>query len=451
MDSYLRTVPRVGIAALNPDASPVGVLAHSREVGFRSRRIHPAPGVGAACPFAFIDSGRWAAGVCFPESETVLGMFRTSSVRGPMNMNPSDFRHGLGGWHGAIVWAWLLAGSLGGQEPTGGPPKRELGPGPWDNDVLVHRIDAGGAREKLATFDRAGVASVARMADGRLLAAFQYFPKDEPRRFDRVAVRFSGDDGRNWSPAETILIGGFPAGMTRPFDPTLVPLLDGRIRLYFTSNTSRDFRRSPPMIHSAVTTNGVDYVFEPGVRFSVEGRIVIDCAVALHEGVFHLVVPDNGPVDEFSQGPRSGSPPGGTGGYHAISTDGLEFERVADLRLDSPRNRWLGCLVSDAGRLLFFGTGPGPWPIASPDGASWKPAKEAVRFPGADPGAVRLKDGSWLVVATGAPQGRGDFRGGRRGGPEPGKPKDREDGPRAPSQGRPRGAEHGDDTATTGR
>ena len=43
-DSYLRTVPRVGIAALNPDASPVGVLAHSREVGFRSRRIHPAQG-----------------------------------------------------------------------------------------------------------------------------------------------------------------------------------------------------------------------------------------------------------------------------------------------------------------------------------------------------------------------------------------------------------------------
>jgi hypothetical protein len=381
----------------------------------------------------------------------VPGNLRATSFRVPLNMNLSDIRSGLRRWRGATVGACLLAGSLCGQEPPGGPPKRELGPGPWDNDVLVYRVDAGGARERLATFDRAGVASVARMADGRLLAAFQYFPGDDPRRFDRVAVRFSGDEGRNWSPAETILIAGFPAGMTRPFDPTLVPLPDGRIRLYFTSNTSRDFRRSPPVIHSAVTTNGVDYVFEPGVRFSVEGRIVIDCAVARHQGVFHLVVPDNGPVDEFSQGPGPGSPPGGTGGYHAVSTDGLRFERLTDLRLDSSRNRWLGSLVSDAGRLLFFGTGPGPWPIASADGTSWRPPKETVRFPGADPGAVRLKDGSWLVVATGAPQGRGDFRGGRRGGPEPEKPKDREDGPRAPTQGRPRGAEHGDDTATTGR
>ncbi len=379
------------------------------------------------------------------------GILRATSFRVPLNMNPSDIRSGLRRWRGATIGVWLLAGSLCGQEPPGGPPKRELGPGPWDNDVLVHRIDAGGAREKLATFARAGVASVARMADGRLLAAFQHFPKDEPRRFDRVAVRFSGDDGRNWSPAETILIAGFPAGMTRPFDPTLVPLPDGRIRLYFTSNTSRDFRRSPPMIHSAVTTNGVDYVFEPGVRFSVEGRIVIDCAVALHEGVFHLVVPDNGSVDEFPQGPGAGPPPNSRGGYHAVSTDGLKFERLTDLSLDSSRNRWLGGLVSDAGRLLFFGTGPGPWPIGSADGASWRPSNETVRLPGADPGAVRLKDGAWLVVATGAPQGRGDFRGGRRGGPEPGKPKDREDGPRAPSQGYPRGAEPGDDTATTGR
>ncbi len=336
----------------------------------------------------------------------------------PWNMNhPQTFR----GWSGLLSAALLfslLTGSVCGQEPHRESPLRELGPGPWDNDVLVYRIDYAGVREKLATFESAGVASVARLADGRLLAAFQYFPKEDPRRFDRVAVRFSGDEGKNWSPPETIKIADFPAGMTRPFDPTLVPLPDGRIRLYFTSNTSRDFRRSPPAIHSAVSTNGVDYLHEPGVRFAVEGRIVIDCAVALHQGVFHLVVPDNGTVEGFPQGPGSGPPPGGGGGYHALSPDGLKFERVADLRLDSTRNRWLGGLVSDAGRLLFFGTGPGPWPMESQDGASWKSSKEAVRFPGADPGAVRLKDGSWLVIATGAPQGRGAFRGGRWGGPE---------------------------------
>ena len=35
--------------------------------------------------------------------------------------------------------------------------------GPWDNDVLVYRVAADGTAEKLATFERAGVPTVARL------------------------------------------------------------------------------------------------------------------------------------------------------------------------------------------------------------------------------------------------------------------------------------------------
>jgi hypothetical protein len=319
-----------------------------------------------------------------------------------------------------LLLATALFSPLHAQEPPPAPDRNR--PGPWDNDVLVYRVAPGGDPEKLATFERAGVPTVARLKDGRLLAAHQHFPQNDRSNFDMVAVRFSADEGRTWTAPQVIRVSGLPQGMRFPFDPTLVPLPDGRLRLYFTGNYGRTFQRSTPAIHSAISKDGVDYTYEPGVRFSVEGRVVIDCAAALHEGVFHLIVPDNGEAEEFlrppspvgGEGRDEGAgrpvrppprrePPGGNG-YHALSRDGLKFECVADVKLTSSRNRWLGNLASDAGRLVFFGSGPGPWPVTSADGKNWQPAESATRIPGADPGAVKLRDGSWLLVVTGPPR-----------------------------------------------
>jgi hypothetical protein len=270
--------------------------------------------------------------------------------------------------------------------------------------VIVYCAGADGKVEKLATFERAGVPTVAKLKDGRLMAAFQNFPKDDTRNFDRVAVRFSSDEGRTWSAPEPLVVAGMDPKLARPFDPTLVPLPDGRVRLYFTSNTSPDFRRSTPAIYSAISTDGIHFDFEPGVRFAIEDRIVIDCAVALHGGVFHLIVPDNGSAREFMRSQERREPPPGNIGYHLVSTDGLKFERVADVKLPSTRDRWLGNMQSDGTKLIFFGTGPGPWPITSKDGVAWEPASNAMHIPGADPGAVSLADGRWLLTVTGPPR-----------------------------------------------
>ncbi len=305
-----------------------------------------------------------------------------------------------------LIFALLLAISASAQLPPGSPNRRPdtNRPGPWDNDVIVYRVASGAAPEKLATFARAGVPTVARLTDGRLIAAFQNFPADDDRHFDRVAVRFSSDEGRSWSKTEAIVVEGMENGLARPFDPTLVPLPDGRVRLYFTSNRSPDFRHSTPAIYSAISTNGIHYAFEPGVRFRVEGRIVIDCAVALHDGVFHLIVPDNGTAGEFAGGQDRHEPPRAGTGYHAISDDGLIFECVTDIKLPTERDRWLGNLLSDAGKLVFFGTGPGPWPVTSEDGVNWEMAKGFPRVPGADPGVVKLRNGGWLLLATSEPR-----------------------------------------------
>lgn len=297
--------------------------------------------------------------------------------------------------------------------PTGEeePPR----PGPWDNDVVVYRVGGDGAVEKLATFERAGVPTVARMKDGRLLAAHQHFPKKDDANFDKVAVRFSSDEGRSWTEPQVIRLDGLPEGMRFPFDPTLVPLPDGRVRLYFTSLKGRRFDEDRAAIFSAISGDGVHYTFEPGVRFGIEGRPVIDCAVVLHQGVFHLYAPDSGagapPRSPDEERRRAGDRPPPGAGYHATSKDGLNFSRRPDVRIEG--FRWLGNAQSDSRAIVFFGTGgpPGPgqargggWVATSTDGQEWALNKSFPAVPGADPGAVRLKDGSWLVVVTGPPR-----------------------------------------------
>ena len=160
-------------------------------------------------------------------------------------------------WFSWVLNACLFAGfsvafTALAQPPPGRPNDNR--PKPWDNDVLVYRVATNGRSEKLATFERAGVAALARLPDGRLISAFQHFPKDDQHNFDRVAVRFSSDEGVTWTDAKPIVVDGLESGLMRPFDPTLVPLPDGRVRLYFTriavpisgAAHRRFIRRFPP-------------------------------------------------------------------------------------------------------------------------------------------------------------------------------------------------------------
>ncbi len=296
--------------------------------------------------------------------------------------------------------------------PGGSPRPSEDRPGPWDQDIWVYRVNPDGKVEPVVTFERGGVPTVARLKDGRLIAANQHFPANDPENFDKVAVRFSSDDGRTWTAPQVINVAGLPEGMRFPFDPTLVPLPDGRVRLYFTGNMGRTFQRSTPAIHSAVSADGVNYTYEPGARFAVEGRAVIDCAVVLHQGVFHLFAPDNGagqnPGQRPENEPAEDRPREGVG-YHATSPDGLNFTRVDDVSIDGSA-RWLGGAQSVDGNMVFIGTGSlnrpgrgGIWMAESADGITWKPLEGPV-LRGADPGAVKSRDGGWILVVTGEPR-----------------------------------------------
>lgn len=283
------------------------------------------------------------------------------------------------------------------------PMQQDQQNGPWNNDVLVYCATADGKTEQLGTFERAGVPTIARFSDGRLLAAFQHFPANDQRHFDRVAASFSADEGKTWTKPEPIVVEGMDEGLARPFDPTLVPLPDGRVRIYFTSNRSRDFRQSTPQIYSAISTDGIHYTFEPGVRFGIENRIVIDCAVVLHQGIFHLYAPDNGTAHEFQNNQDRHEPPSVGTAYHATSKDGLNFTRTDDVTLEAHDVRWLGNAQSDGKTITFFATGRGVSTATSTDGSSWTSSTH-YRIAGADPGAVAAQAGGWIIIATGPPR-----------------------------------------------
>ena len=313
------------------------------------------------------------------------------------------------------------------ETPTGinnPPPQRQTLPapgtaGPWDQDVNVFQVNTIGTVTKTAVFERAGVPTVTRLKDGRLIAAHQFFPANDPENFDKVAVRFSLDEGYSWTSPQVINLFGLPAGMRFPFDPTLVTLTDGKIRLYFTSLHGRQFNEDVPAIFSAISLNGIDYVFEPGTRFNIQGRPVIDCAVVLHQGVFHLFSPDNGnQMDQKTNqiGPQGMTLPYNSAGYHATSPDGLNFTRVDDVNIDSS-HRWLGNAQSDGKVITFWGTlnktSPsitvntppigGLWAANSTDGKEWQ-LIELPLIAGADPGAVVSLKNGWIVATTGPPR-----------------------------------------------
>jgi hypothetical protein len=250
------------------------------------------------------------------------------------------------------------------------------------------------------------------MKDGRLIVAHQHFPENNDSDFDKVAVRFSSDEGRTWTTSQVVRLRGLPEGMRFPFDPTLVPLPDGRVRLYFTSVKDRTFDEHKPAIYSAVSTNGVEFIVEPGVCFDIGDRPVIDCAVVLHKGVFHLFAPDNGVSGVLGSKWRIAEDRPHQGvGYHAASQDGLQFTRQPDVQIEG-RRRWLGNAQSDGTVIRFFGTGDpgrpgnigGIWVATSEDGQLWKLQEDFAIVPGADPGAVKLKGDGWLVVVTGPPR-----------------------------------------------
>lgn len=298
---------------------------------------------------------------------------------------------------------------------------------PWRRDLRSATLKGEAVTAPAFFVGSAGVPSLARF-HSTVYAAFQWFPQSDPESFDQVALSRSSDQGKSWTPPRRLVVKDLPSGFQRPYDPTIVVAGDDLLRVYFTSNPSgREGGMAGQAIYSAASKDGGEtWTFEPGERFKVPGKSgAYDCAVAKLPGkdgdVWHIITP---------------TPPGlrddvgrttGAGAYHATSKDGLTFTKAERLETEG-KGQWIGNLLVVDGELAFYGS-PGPgseggkiWRATSKDGVKWsKPV--TVDLVGADPAAVRLENGSVLLVAV-SPPGKAP----PRGEPGPGEPGEDPDG-----------------------
>lgn len=257
---------------------------------------------------------------------------------------------------------------------------------PWERPLIICSSHNGINFSVCSTFqDSSGVPSLAMDSSGRIISAFQWFPDPlNGPHWDSVAVKLSIDSGMTWTGPHPISIQNFPANFQRPFDPTVVGLPGGQIRIYFSSGPP-----GPNTIatYSASGTDGINYIFEPGIRFSQTGRNCIDPAVTIYQGIFHYTSPKGAPQD---------------GAFHAISSDGLLFSQLADVSSDTQHN-WTGNMIVDSLAIKFYGCGGSSmWFSASGNGNQWSPYQQ-INLSGGDPAVLKIPGRNNIIVYTGPP------------------------------------------------
>lgn len=239
--------------------------------------------------------------------------------------------------------------------------------------------------------DSSGVPSAVRWRGDTLACVFQWFRQPDPSpTWDRVAVKFSYDNGASWSGPEPIVVNGLPPGYQRPFDPTLTVLDGDSLRIYFSSSDGMPGMGLDSTVntYSAIGTDGIHYTFEPGARVDVSDNRVIDPAVIHFGPGWHYAAPAGAPQD---------------GAYHYLSPDGVNFSAVPMIPSDAQHN-WTGnYMVDSPTELRFYGSSMGGiWFNSSPNGGTWN-GYVSTNVQGGDPTVVKVGASSYLMVHVGAP------------------------------------------------
>lgn len=240
--------------------------------------------------------------------------------------------------------------------------------------------------------DQADVPDIITMPDGEVRVYYIIMCPEEVR--NKIVAAVSRDNGNTWV-YKKITLNGIQNLQPSQVDPTVEFTTDNKIRLYFTSGprTANPDKPEAPRTYSAISSDDYTFTLEDGVRFTVEGKEVLDPNVILIGSTWHFF---------------SGGIPGSN--YHATSTDGLNFKRTDDL---SSGNFLManGIKVDGGYRYYGFVQKPGAptyiTAVFSTDGVAWKPETwkfevdtknnlESVEVK--DNSVTRLSNGQYLMV-----------------------------------------------------
>ena len=261
---------------------------------------------------------------------------------------------------------------------------------PWTNPLMMAWSNDGITFGTPSVFqDSSGVPSAIRWRGDTLICAFQWARKPVgSSTWDKVAVKFSYDNGNTWTDPEPIVVNGLPGNFQRPFDPALALFSGDSIRIYFSSSNGMPLPGQDSIIntYSAKSSDGIHYLFEPNPRVDHPTRRLIDPAVIWFNNSWHYESPKGAPQE---------------GAFHYISPDGIHFSKVPDIPSD-PAHNWTGnYLVNNPGDLRFYGTGvPGIWFKSSPNGGQWSDYTN-TNLMGGDPTVVKVSSESFIMIFTG--------------------------------------------------
>lgn len=269
---------------------------------------------------------------------------------------------------------------------------------PWQQPLKIAWSGDGISFNTSSIFqDSAGVPSVIKWKEDTLIAVFQWFraPQGSPT-WDKVAVKFSYDNGINWTNPAPIEINGLPANYQRPFDPTLIKLANDSLRIYFSSSNGIPAMGLDSSVntYSAISNDGVHYTFESNARVDEPDNKVIDPAVIFFNNAFHYLAPIGSPQQ---------------GAYHYVSPNGINFTKVPDINSDISHN-WTGnYMVNDSNDLRFYGSGgQSIWFNSSSNGGVWN-GYVNTNIAGGDPSVLRISNNNYLMIYVGTPNNTGIY------------------------------------------
>jgi hypothetical protein len=267
---------------------------------------------------------------------------------------------------------------------------------PWERPLKIAWSNDGITFGTPTIFqDSSGVPSVIKWKGDTLICAFQWFRMPNPSpTWDRVAVKFSYNNGITWTQPTPIVVNGLPPNYQRPFDPTLVVFNNDSIRIYFSSSDGFPIGGLDSTVntYSAKSSDGINYFFEPNARVDEVNNRAIDPAVIYFNNSYHYLAPIGSPQQ---------------GAYHYVSPNGLNFMKVPDIPSNNNHN-WTGnYMINDTNDLRFYGSGStGVWFNSTSNGGVWN-GYVNTNIQGGDPSALKLSASNYLMIFVGNPYSTG--------------------------------------------
>jgi hypothetical protein len=238
--------------------------------------------------------------------------------------------------------------------PVGVQPPSGTGPSVF-KDQVFYATSADGLAWSVGTLlsEKASVPEVIRTSKGVIWAYWVDFSTATGPSTEKIGVARSGD-GKAWEKLGMVQFSNI--GNIVPVDPDVIELDDGRLRMYFYDIAVREIEHP---IYSALSSDGINYLLEPGVRFKAENIYDPD-VIRLKDGRYRMYLNNDGRITS------------------AASSDGLVFTADGGMRLQERGAGVPGSIVLADGSIRLYACVKGISAYKSADGLNFDLERESV-------------------------------------------------------------------------